>query len=163
VPFPACWSEQALTRNPTSWRAARLLAEFNRHKLQNVTEALRLYELAAGNAPARGHDRALIFREWGMILRDSGDPEATDRSIKNFETALIETPNDVVAIHALAAKLARKGRWQRIIELLEPLENHPSAKTRDFIQPLLFTAYERSGDILKAASLRSRGVKPWIA
>jgi tetratricopeptide (TPR) repeat protein len=65
--------EQALQRNPRSWKATRLLAEFCRHKLRNQAEALRLYEQAAANAPRRGPERALIFREWGMLLRDSGD------------------------------------------------------------------------------------------
>lgn len=80
--------EQALRRNPRSWRAARLFAEFHRHRLRNTTESLRLYEQAAANAPRRGSDRALIFREWGMVLRDSGDPEATELAIEKFETAL---------------------------------------------------------------------------
>lgn len=66
---------RALQRNPTSWKAARLFAEFNRHKLGNTTEALRLYELAAGNAPARGEERALIYREWGL----RGPPQARQR------------------------------------------------------------------------------------
>lgn len=70
--------KQALARNPRSWRAARLAAEFYRHNLVDVREALRLYEQAAANAPGRGSDRALIFREWGILLRDSGQPFATD-------------------------------------------------------------------------------------
>jgi len=153
--------EQALARNPTSWKAARLYAEFNRHVVHNTGETLRLYELAAGNAPSRGPDRALIYREWGMVLRDSGDPDATDRAITSFDIALIETPNDVVAAHALAVMLARKGSFARIVKLLEPLVDHPNPRTRDFVRPLLLLAYDRTGDLLKAALLRSQGVKPW--
>jgi tetratricopeptide (TPR) repeat protein len=55
--------EQALARNPNSWLAARRYAEFERHVNQNRTAALDLYERAAANAPTRGSDRALIFRE----------------------------------------------------------------------------------------------------
>jgi tetratricopeptide (TPR) repeat protein len=153
--------EQALQRNPSSWKAARLFAEFYRHKQPKLTEALRLYELAAGNAPSRGEERALIYREWGMILRDSGDPEATDKAIRNFEIALTETPNDVVAIHALAAMLARKGAYKRVIELLEPLANHQNRKTRDFALPLLLKAYEETSELLKATELRNRGIRAW--
>jgi hypothetical protein len=153
--------EQALQRNPTSWRAARQFAEFHRHKLHKISEALRLYELAAGNAPSRGPERALVFREWGMILRDSGDPQATDSAIEKFETALSETPNDVLSIHALAVMLARKARYARIIEILEPIRNHSSKKTREFVLPLLLLAYHETGDMLKAADLRSQGVGPW--
>ncbi len=148
--------QQALHRNPSSWRAARASAEFYRHKMQNTTEALRLYEKAAGNAPRRGPDRALIFREWGMLLRDSGDPEATDLAIRNFETALSETPNDVLAKHALAHMFSRKGAHQRVIELLEPLATHTSRTTRQKAAPLLLDAYRATGEMLKAAKLKAQ-------
>lgn len=64
--------EQALRRNPRSFRAAREFAEFMRHTLGNNAEALRLHELAAANAPARGGERALIFREWGCYCVTRG-------------------------------------------------------------------------------------------
>lgn len=121
-----------------------------------ITEAIRLYEQAAANAPRRGPERALIFREWGMLLRDSGEPEATDLAIEKFETALIETPNDVLAIHALAHMLERKGKYNRVIELLEPLKDHPQRSTREKTLPLLLHAYEHTGDILKAAQLKTQ-------
>lgn len=148
--------EQALQRSPGSWRAARLAAEFYRHKMEDLTEALRLYEKAAGNAPRRGPDRALIYREWGMLLRDSGDPQATDQAIQNFEIALAETPNDVVATHALATMLTRKGAYQQVISLLEPLAKHTSRLTREKTYPVLLQAYQESGEILKAAELKTK-------
>lgn len=148
--------EQALQRNPISWRAARAAGEFYRHRLENKTEALRLYEMAAGNAPSRGPDRALIFREWGMLLRDSGDPEATDKAIANFKVAVAETPNDAVAIHALAHMLNRKGHYSIVIELLEPLATHTNNTTRGKTIPMLIHAYERTGELLKAAELRAK-------
>jgi tetratricopeptide (TPR) repeat protein len=129
--------------------------------LHNITEALRLYELAAGNAPRRGQERALIYREWAMILKDSGDPQATDAAIENFETALLETPNDVVTVHSLAVMLARKGKFTRIKELLEPIAPTARGKTREFVLPLLLLAYEQCSESLKAAQLRSQGIKPW--
>jgi tetratricopeptide (TPR) repeat protein len=146
--------EKALQRNSRSWKAARLLAEFFRHKLRNQAEALRLYEQAAANAPRRGPDRALIFREWGMLLRDSGDPQATELAIEKFEAALVETPNDVLAIHALSHMLDRKGAYRRVIDLLEPLAKHPSLTTRTKALPLLANAYQRMGEMLKAAEVR---------
>jgi tetratricopeptide (TPR) repeat protein len=123
--------EQAISRNPTSWKAARRYAEFERHVNRNTTNALALYERAAANAPRRGQDRALIFREWGMLLRDSGRPDATDAAIEKFEVALIETPNDSMLVHALATMYDRKGVYRRVIELLEPLKTHASRKTRE--------------------------------
>lgn len=148
--------EQALQRNPRSWRAARLCGEFQRHNLRNIGEALRLYEQAAANSPSRGQDRALIYREWGMLLKDSGDPQATDLAIEKFEIALRETPHDVVAIHAYANMLERRGAYRQVVELLEPLSNHWSQKTRQKTLPILLTSYERLGEFVKAASLKSK-------
>ena len=148
--------EQALQRNPRSWKAARLYGEFQRHRLRNIGEALRLYEQAASHAPSRGAERALIYREWGMLLKDSGDPQATDLAIDKFENALDETPNDVLAIHALANMLERRGAYRRVVELLEPLSVHWSAVTRKKTLPLLLTAYEQLGEFVKAATLRAR-------
>lgn len=148
--------QQALQRNAGSWKAARAAAEFYRHKRNDLTQALVLYEQAAGNAPRRGPDRALIYREWGMILRDSGDPEATDKAVANFQYALVETPNDVIAIHALAHMLSRKGQYQKVIELLEPLADHSSRMTREKTFSLLLVAYQQTGEMMKAASLKAR-------
>ena len=142
--------EQALKRNPTSWKAARQYAEFNRHQLDDTSKALRLYEQAAANAPRRGPDRALIYREWGILLRKSGDPNATDLAIEKLEIAVSEAPNDVVAIHALAHMLHRKGANHRVIELLGPLGSHSSRATREKTYPLLADAYRSVGETLKA-------------
>ncbi|MFS8085735.1 MAG: hypothetical protein ACMG6H_08910, partial [Acidobacteriota bacterium] len=129
--------------------------EFQRHALENKAAALRLYEQAAAHSPRRGPDRALIFREWGMLLRDSGQAEATDLAIEKFEIALLETPNDVVAVHALAHMLDRRGTYSRVIELLAPLRNHQNAKTRRVTLPLLLNAYERTGDIVNASGIKA--------
>jgi tetratricopeptide (TPR) repeat protein len=116
--------------------------------------ALKFYERAAANAPSRGSERAWIFREYGMLLRKSGDPNATDLAIEKFETAIRETPNDQFAIHALATMFERKGHYSRVIELLEPLLKHPSRKTRELSCPSLVRAYERTGQKVKAATIR---------
>lgn len=148
--------EQALSRNPRSWKVARAYAEFERHGRQNLTEALRLYEQAASNAPSRGSDRALIFREWGMLLRDSGLADATSRAIKCFDEALAESPNDEVAAHALATMLSRQGQYGRVIALCEPLLWSKRFGTREAAAKSLLSAYDRIGDVVKLAGLRER-------
>ena len=145
---------QALERNPRSWRACRALAESQRHQLGNYAEAIKFYERAATNAPRTGADRALIFREWGMLLRDSGDRDSTDQAIEKFETARREDPTDVLTTHALAHMLSRKGNYRRVIELLEPLSKHPNMTTRRKTLPLLLDGYEHTGEIVKAADIR---------
>jgi tetratricopeptide (TPR) repeat protein len=147
--------QQALTRVPTSWRAARHFAEFMRHKAKNNVEALNLYRRAAANAPRRGNDRAVIFREYGFLLRDSGEATATDSAIEQFRIALEETPNDPLAIFGLASMLERKGHYQEIVPLLEPLRGHSNPKTRERLNPILLKAYERTGNFLAAATLKS--------
>jgi tetratricopeptide (TPR) repeat protein len=146
--------EQALSRNPNSWEAARRYAEFERHVNRNHTRALELYERAGANAPSRGSDRALVHREWGMLLRDSGRPNATDDEIEKFEIARKETPNDPMLVHALASMYDRKGVYMKVIELLEPLRGHPSPKTRKRVLPLLLRAYQRTTQILEAAEVK---------
>lgn len=148
--------KQALERNPKSWRAARLAGEFYRHLVGNQATALQLYEKAAALAPSRGHDRFLIFREWGMLLRNSGAPDATDQAIERFEEALKESPNDPLTIDALCRMYERRGGYRKVINLLEPLQAHPDAKTREMTIPLLARAYERLNEIVKLAELRSR-------
>jgi tetratricopeptide (TPR) repeat protein len=148
--------EQALARNPRSWRVAREFAEFQRHIRHNTSEALRLYEQAAANAPSRGSDRARIFREWGMLLKDSGSPDATQRAVECFDEALAESPNDELAAHALAMMLTRQGKWRRIIDICEPLLTSRRPGTREMGAKSLLMAYERAGETLKAAELKAK-------
>jgi tetratricopeptide (TPR) repeat protein len=147
--------EQALSRVPNSWRAAKAYAEFKRHRVHDRTGALRMYERAAANAPRRGIDRATIFREYGFLLRESGESNATDLAIEKFEIARRETPNDPITLYGLASMLDRKGHYDRVIELIEPLKAHQNPKTKERCLPLLLRAYERKNELLKAAELRN--------
>jgi tetratricopeptide (TPR) repeat protein len=148
--------EKALSRNPQSWRAAKEYAEFHRKKTANLTRALQLYEQAAANAPRRGDDRAMIFREWGMLIRASGETDATSAAIEKFEIALRETPNDVILLTALGSMYDRNGMYKKVINILEPLANHPSEKTRSIALTLLLKAYENTTDMLNAARVRTK-------
>lgn len=154
---------QALQRNPRSWKVARAFAEFHRHDRGDKSEALRLYEQAAANAPRRGADRALIFREWGMLLRDSGRPDATEQAVAAFEQALAETPNDPLTAHALAMMLFRQGKYRPAVSLLEPLIASRTDKTVRAAAPILYTAYSRLGERIKAIELSDRMQKRGIS
>ena len=148
--------EQALARNPKNFRAAQLLAELHRHKLKSISDALRLYEQAASCAPSTGPARAKIFREWGMILRHSGQIDATDQAIDKFKESLVHSPNDSFTLFALAQGYERKGMYGPAIPLLERLVDSPYEDTRNKVRPLLLTCYQRQGDILAAATLKSK-------
>ncbi|MFI7135856.1 RNA-binding domain-containing protein [Nonomuraea sp. NPDC050153] len=146
--------KQALSRNPRSWRAARDAAEFYRHKRSDSLEALRLYRIAGANAPARGVERAKIFREWGILLRDSGDPDATKEAEEKLQVAHAENKQDAIARHALASMYNRRGAYRLVIDLLEPVRHTKNVKTRKASLPLLLKAYEKSNEMLKAAELK---------
>lgn len=146
--------DQALSRSPRSWNAARRFAEFQRHSRNNRVEALRLYAQAAANAPLRGPDRAVIFREWGILLRDSGEPNAGALAVEKLQTALGETPNDLVAIGVLAALLHSRRAYRVLIEVVEPHIYTPNQQFRKTVLPLLLEAYDNTTELLKAATLR---------
>jgi hypothetical protein len=84
-----------------------------------------------------------------MMLRDSGDPDATDLAIEKFEIALAETPNDAVATHALASMLERKGSHRKVISLLEPLARSGSDRTKVMALRTLISAYRGVSETLK--------------
>jgi len=146
--------DQAIARDPTNWKVLKESAEFYRHKLADLSMAIQLYDQATAYSPAHGPNRALIFRERGMLYRDSGLPDATDIAIECFLIAYEISPHDRYTIHALAHMYDRKGQSEQVINLLEPLRTHHSKITRQKSLPLLLKAYQRQEDILKAAEVK---------
>ncbi|HYM12878.1 MAG TPA: RNA-binding domain-containing protein [Bryobacterales bacterium] len=145
-----------LERNARSWQLHRELAEFYRHQRCEVAGSLRHYELAAENAPARGPDRVRIFREYGVVLRDSGLSSAFRDAAEKFKVALAEAPMDAVCRHALGDCYVKMGAFQPALEVLKPLETNPSPKTRAKTYPLLERCYRELHDLLGLATLRAR-------
>lgn len=132
---------QALDRNPRSWQCHRELAEFYRHQRGEVMQCLRHYEQAAQFCPPRGPERALLYREWGIVLKGSGMPSAFRDGAERLAVALKETPTDVLCRHALGDCYVRMGAYDRAIEVLKPLEDHTWKTTRDKTRPLLEQGY----------------------
>ncbi len=148
--------KQALERNPRSWQCHRELAEFYRHQRGEVAQCLRHYEQAGQFCPPRGPDRALVYREWGVVLTDSGMPTAFRDASERLAVALKETPMDVLCRHALGDCFVRMGAYGRAIEVLKPLEDHTWKTTRDKTRPLLEQCYKATGQILELAILRTK-------
>jgi tetratricopeptide (TPR) repeat protein len=145
--------KQALERSPNSWRAAIEYAEYLRHITQDVGEALKFYERAAVNSPSRGPERAMIFREYGMILKDSGEQSATDAAIQKLEVAHEASPNDPVIHNALAGLFVRKGQYRIALNYVEPLANHKNQKIRENARKALRQCYAATNDSLKVTKL----------
>lgn len=145
---------RAIDRNPSSWRARREYAELLRDT-GSIGAALEQYEQAANQAPRRGTDRALVFREWGMLLRKSGLPEGRERAVEKFEEARKDTPNDPVLNHALGSCLVSLGRYRLAIEILKPLATSTMADTRARTYPVLLICYEKLNEFVAAAELRA--------
>jgi hypothetical protein len=89
-----------------------------------------------------------------MLLRDSGRPNAVNGAIEKFELARLETPHDPTLLHALASLYERRDVYSKVIELLEPLKDHPSPRTRALALRSLIKAYGEMGGILEAAEAK---------
>jgi len=146
--------EQALTRNPKSWRASRFAAEFQRHERNNRSEAIRLYRVAVANAPTRGSDRAIILREYGLVMRDSGEPNAAEIAEEALQQALVEIPNDQISLTSLASLYNKRGAYHKVINLLESKQMTPGSKFCDAAGPLLLKAYDKTNESVKYIKLR---------
>jgi tetratricopeptide (TPR) repeat protein len=145
----------ALERNDKNWQIQREFAEFYRHKRHEIAPAIQYYRYATATAPKHGPDRAKVFREFGMVLRDSGLVNAHQLAAEQLEIALEETPNDVICRHALGDCYVKAGSYLQAVQRLEPLRNHQSQKTKEKTLPLLLECYERLNEPLKAAEIRN--------
>jgi len=145
----------AIGRNPKSWSALRELGEFYRHERRSVGDALRLYEQAAPFVPKRGAEKALFYREWGMISRQEGLGQSHENAIEKFEIALKENPDDKYCRFALGQVLFKVGKIIRAIEVLEVIAEVNDSRG-DEIRQLLYDCYMKKGELLKAAEMKKR-------
>lgn len=148
--------DDAIRRNPKSWRALWKAAELYRHVRENFTRALSLYAQCTSCLPARGRERGMILREYGILIRRSGAPDALQTATGLLEQALREIPDDGVALFTLATLYEDRGMTLRITELLTPHMDHRVPATRDKVRPLLVEALRRSGNQLAALELENR-------
>jgi cytochrome c-type biogenesis protein CcmH/NrfG len=91
-----------------------------------------------------------------MLVRDSGDPDSTERAIDLFKEALKHAPDDPYCIFALAQQFVRKGAYTLAIPYLERLIDHPYDRTRELSRPMLLDCYAKQGEMLKYATLKSK-------
>ncbi len=148
--------KQALERNPRSWQCHREIAEFYRHQRGELALCLRHYQQAAEFAPKQGPDRALIFREWGIVLRDSGMPGSLRDAADKLSIALKETPHSLICRHALGDCYVKLSAFDLAIETLKPLEDHPTRDTRVKTRALLETCYRATGRTAELLQLRDK-------
>lgn len=146
--------KNALERNQSSWQIHREFAEFYRHIRLEIGSAIHHYKLSATHVPKHGPDRAKVYREYGMVLRDSGLPNAHRQAAEQLEVALEQIPNDVICRHALGDCYVKAGMYGKGAEVLEPLRDHQSYKTREKTYPLLLTCYIHLSESLKAAEIK---------
>ena len=97
------------------------------------------------------------MREYGLLIRDSGEPDASRRAEDALGAALAETPNDQIALAALALLFDKRGAHGRVIDVLEGHPMHPASKFGKIAGPLLLKAYEKTTEMSKAAILRQIG------
>lgn len=149
---------QATQRNPRSWRAFRELGDFYKQE-RKTTLALDCYRKATSLAPKSGKDRALIFREYGILLRDGVESDSLEKASGALETALKETPNDPVCIFVLGQVYCRREMHRRAEPLLERIVAEQDVQGRLKAYPLLKRCYDSSGEIVKLAELRAKAAR----
>ena len=144
----------ALKRNPKNWKACFFIAELLKKNFSSIEEALQFYEQAANYAPRTGPEKALVYREWGFLLRNSGYPNALNKAIEKIETALSETPNDEYALITLSTLYIKKGQYLKLPNMLEPLLTHSNSKTREMAKDMLIKTYEELNEVVKLAEVK---------
>lgn len=147
---------QAITRNPKSWKALRDLAEMHRHDYQNLGKAMILYERAVANAPKDAFEQAKLYREWGLLTRETGEPGAAERAAERLERANELYSRDPVTAMALTQIYEKRGQYGKTIRLLEPWAPAVYGKFKDHMLEALEKAYTKSGDPVKAADIKRR-------
>lgn len=148
--------KQSLDRNPRSWVCHRETAEFYRHKRQELAECLYHYDRAAEFCPKQGSDRALIYREWGLVLRASGRPNANREAAEKLKIALEESPSDYRCRHALGDAYVKEASFELALQVLKPLEDHRFIDTRRMTYPLLERCYKATNRLLELAALHEK-------
>ncbi|MEI7752662.1 MAG: hypothetical protein WCJ71_11325, partial [Candidatus Omnitrophota bacterium] len=145
--------DKAIKTYPQSWKAHKMYGKFCAQRLNKKAEAISLYRKASLYAPSEGKERSQLFREWGVLLQDSGDPHATTQAMEKFEEALVEAPNDFQIILLLVQMFLKQGMYLKVIEKAGYLENHKSKSIRTEILPILLNCYEKTHNILKKAEI----------
>lgn len=147
---------QAITRNPKSWKAPRDLAEIHRHDYQNLGQAMVLYERAVANAPKDAFEQAKLYREWGLLTRETGEPGAAEHAAERLEHANELYSRDPITAMALTQIYEKRGHYGKTIRLLEPWVPTVYGKFKDPMLEALERAYTKSGDPVKAADIKRR-------
>jgi len=146
--------KQALKRNAKSYKAAREYAEFLRHCRHKTGDAIKYYEQAISCLPARGAENGVIFREYGILIKDSGVPDATDRAISALESALGEIPTDEISLTVVASLYMRKDQYPKALPILVSLKESRNSKTKQIALEMLLKIYEKNREYTKISETR---------
>ena len=145
---------QAIKRNPKSYKALREYAELLRHCFNKPGDAIKYYEQAISCMPIRGYENGIILREYGILVKDSGTPDATNKAIEAMESALQEIPNDQLLIFNLASLYMRKVQYQKALPLLLSIKDSSNPRTREYTLDMLFKIYEYNRDYQNIADIK---------
>lgn len=145
---------QAVARNPKNWKACKELAELYRHHFKKTGDALRYYEQAAMNGPKDARSKAMLFREWGLVLRDSGAADSIARAREKLETAYDLDNRDPITVYALAQQLERSGAYRKVVDICTPWMASANIKSKRLILPFLERSHSRLGNIIEADNVK---------
>lgn len=145
---------EALKRNPKSWKAHRRYAEYLRHLTSEKGKALYHYKEAALYVPKREELRAIVFRELGILLKQSGNPNGFQESTEALEHSFELNPKDPITANVLAGNYLSLGRYSESIKILKGFRQYPNLTSREYILKTLLQCYEQTNDLIEAAYTR---------
>lgn len=145
---------EALDRNPKSWKVHRRYAEFLRHFTNEKGKALHHYKEAAQHVPKKEDLRGLVFRELGILLKQSGNLNGLQESTEALEHSFQVNSKDPITVNVLAGNYLNLGRISEAIKILEPFRKHPNLKSREYVLNTLLQCYEHNEDTIEVAYVK---------
>ena len=149
--------KQAISRNPTNWKASKELAELYRRDFQKTGEALRYDEQAERPTHQMTQPRKRGYSEkWGLLLRDGGQVDSASQAIERLGVAYGLNENDPITVNALAHLYEKRGAYRKVIDLCKPWKDIAVGKARENILPMLERAYRSQGCLIEANEIRAK-------
>lgn len=136
--------EEAIKRDPNNWKTYWRYAEYFRHHVNSIAQAVSYYQTAikTSSSGKMTYDKAIMHREFGMMYGSTGRADAVQRASENLSIACTNLPHDPISAKFYALMLEKQGKYTDMVRVLQPFENSSNAKCKDLLWPLLLQAYE---------------------
>lgn len=156
--------EAATSRDPQNWRVYWRYGEYFRHVEGSTAKAISQYETAIrlSSSVKSNSEVATMHREFGILYGRSGRPDATKRAVEHLAIAYEGMPHDPVCARKYSEYLFRQGKYEKVIQILQPFSKTTKKTERETLLPLLLTTYEKNHTkyMKEIADLKNNGIQP---